>query len=84
MFALIGADPDTRLLEDAGAEIAADGRPVYDSDTYETTTPGLFVAGHITRDLHMKNAGSVARRVVDHIACKVFESRAAHEACPTN
>ena len=84
VFALIGADPDTRLLAAAGAELAADGRPVYDSDSYETTAPGLYVAGHITRDLHMKNAGSVARRVVDHIACRLFESRAAHEACPTS
>jgi thioredoxin reductase (NADPH) len=29
LFALIGADPDVRLLEEAGAVIAADGRPVY-------------------------------------------------------
>jgi thioredoxin reductase (NADPH) len=84
VFALIGADPDTGLLEGAGAEIAADGRPVYDSDSYETTIPGLYVAGHITRDLHMKNAGSVARRVVDHLACRLFESRAAREVCPTS
>jgi thioredoxin reductase (NADPH) len=84
VFALIGADADTRLLEEAGAEIAADGRPVYDSQTYETTAPGLYVAGHITRDLHMKNAGSVARRVVDHLACRLLESPAAHEACPTS
>src|SRR5205085_2134186 len=42
LFALIGADPDVRLLEGAGAEIAADGRPVY-SDEFETTVPGLFV-----------------------------------------
>ncbi|HEV8483940.1 MAG TPA: NAD(P)-binding domain-containing protein [Blastocatellia bacterium] len=84
VFALIGADADTRLLEEAGAEIAADGRPVYDSQTYETTAPGLYVAGHITRDLHMKNAGSVARRVVDHLACRLLESQVAREACPTN
>ena len=83
VFALIGADPDTRLLEEAGAKIAVDGRPVYDSQTYETTTPGLYVAGHITRDLHMKNAGSVARRVVDHLAYRLFGSSAAQEACPT-
>ena len=83
VFALIGADPDTGLLEDAGAEIAADGRPVYDSQTFETTVPGLHVAGHITRDLHMKNAGLVARRVVDHIACSLLKLPAAHEACPT-
>src|SRR5262249_30958340 len=39
IFALIGADPDTSLLEGAGAAMAADGRPVYDPVTYETTVP---------------------------------------------
>ena len=68
VFALIGADPDTRLLERAGAEIASDGRPVYSTDTYETTVAGLYVAGHLTRELHMKNAVEVGRRVVDEIA----------------
>jgi thioredoxin reductase (NADPH) len=75
IFALIGADPDTRLLEGAGAKMASDGRPVYDTESYETTVAGLFVAGHITRDLHMKNAGPTARRVVDSIAVRLLKSR---------
>ena len=75
IFALIGAEPDTTLLEDAGADLAADGRPVYDVDTYETTVPGLYVAGHITRDLHMKNAVPAARRVVNSIASRVFGNK---------
>ena len=74
---------DVLIVGGGPAGLAADGRPVYDSQTYETTVPGLYVAGHITRDLHMKNAGSVARRVVDHIACSLFELPAAREACPT-
>jgi thioredoxin reductase (NADPH) len=56
ILALIGADPDTRLLENAGAAIAPDGRPVYDPETWETSVPGLFVAGHLTRERHIKNA----------------------------
>ena len=44
IFALIGADPDTRLLETAGARIAEDGRPVY-SDQFETTVPGSLWRG---------------------------------------
>jgi thioredoxin reductase (NADPH) len=72
IFALIGADPDVRLLQEAGAEIASDGRPVY-TDEFETTVPGLYVAGHITRELHMKNAIETGRKVVDHIASRVFE-----------
>ncbi|MCI0485837.1 MAG: NAD(P)-binding domain-containing protein [Blastocatellia bacterium] len=72
IFALIGADPDTRLLEDAGVELAGDGRPVYDPSTYETNVKGLYVAGHITRELHMKSAMRVARRCVDHIASQIL------------
>jgi thioredoxin reductase (NADPH) len=72
IFALIGADPDVRLLQQAGAEIALDGRPVY-TDEFETTVPGLYVAGHLTRELHMKNAIDTGRKVVDHIASRVFE-----------
>ena len=82
IFALIGADPDTRLLEEAGAEIAADGRPIYDDQSYETTVAGLYVAGHITRDLHMKNAGPVSRRVVEHIATGVLKTRTERQICP--
>lgn len=72
VFALIGADPDLRLLRQAGAEIAADGRPIY-TDEFETTVPGLYVAGHLTRELHMKNAIETGRKVVAHIASRVFE-----------
>ena len=68
IFALLGADPDTALLESAGAEIAPDGRPVYNMETYETTVAGLYVAGHITRELHMKNALEVTPRIIRQIA----------------
>lgn len=76
IFALIGADPDVRLLEAAGAEIAADGRPVY-SDEFETSVAGLFVAGHITRELHMKKAIEVGAAVVKYITERLFEPVAA-------
>lgn len=80
IFALIGADPDTRLLETAGAKIGADGRPIYSPDTLETTVPGLFVAGHVTREVHIKNAILAGRRVVDYIASNVVEERMARTA----
>lgn len=73
VFALIGADPDVRLLQQAGADIASDGRPVY-TDEFETTVPGLYVAGHLTRELHIKNAIEAGRKVIDHIVSKVFEN----------
>jgi thioredoxin reductase (NADPH) len=80
IFALIGADPDTRLLTEAGAVIAEDGRPVYDPLTYETTVEGIYVAGHITRELHMKNAIAIAKRVAETIASQVVERVKREEA----
>jgi thioredoxin reductase (NADPH) len=65
ILALIGADPDTGLLSEAGALIAEDGRPIYDRETYETTVPGLFVAGHVTRERHIKNAILTGRRIIE-------------------
>jgi thioredoxin reductase (NADPH) len=73
IFALIGADPDTRLLREAGAVIAEDGRPLYDPETYETTVPGLFVAGHVTRERHIKNAIQVGCRVVETVASAMLD-----------
>jgi thioredoxin reductase (NADPH) len=73
IFALIGADPDTTLLETAGVQIASDGRPVYHPETYETNVSGLYVAGHITRELHMKNALEVTPRIVEAITAKIFQ-----------
>lgn len=75
IFALIGADPDTSLLEFAGAEIGKDGRPVYDLDTHETTVAGLFVSGHLTRERHIKNALATSRRVVAYITAKLAGNR---------
>lgn len=80
IFALIGADPDTSLLETAGARIADDGRPAYSDETFETTVPGLFVAGHVTREIHIKNSIRTARLVVDSIATTVMEERVACRA----
>jgi thioredoxin reductase (NADPH) len=68
VFALLGADPDVSLLRQIGAEIATDGRPVYDAKTYETTVPGCYVAGHLTRELHMKNAIVITPRIVRALA----------------
>ena len=72
LFALIGADPDVRLLEEARVKIAADGRPVY-SDEFETSVLGLFVAGHLTRELHMKKAIEVGALVVRYITERLLE-----------
>ncbi|MBX7222867.1 MAG: NAD(P)-binding domain-containing protein [Blastocatellia bacterium] len=68
IFAMLGADPDVSLLAASGIEIAPDGRPVYDPVTFETNVKGLFVAGHLTRELHMKNAVAVPPKIVEQMA----------------
>ena len=70
-FILIGADADLSLLRQMGVEIIPSGFtevPVYDSETFETNVPGLYVAGHFTHARHIKEAIAVPRRIVPLIA----------------
>lgn len=74
ILALTGAKPDLSLLKTAGAVIANDGRPVYDSHTYETSVKHLYVCGHLTRELHMKMAISLPPTIVAGIAAQLKSS----------
>jgi hypothetical protein len=74
---LLGADPDVGLLRGIGADIAADGRPIYHPETFETTLPGLYVAGHLTRALHLRRAIDIPRRVIRLIAGESLTPRGA-------
>src|SRR6185503_3315277 len=74
IFALIGARPDVTLLAQAGVAIAADGRPEYDLQTHETAIANLFVAGHLTREMHMKNAIAIPPRIVALIAHRLHSN----------
>ena len=75
VFALLGTTADLQLLVDAGVEIDSDGVPVYDPGSFETNVPGVYVAGHITRERHIKGALEVAPRVVERIAAALFAAR---------
>lgn len=68
LFALLGSIPDLSLLRGAGVEIAPDGIPVHDPETFETNVPGLYVAGHITREPHIKGALRVGPLVARRVA----------------
>ena len=49
VFLLTGYGADTTLLQAAGVELNPDTRgPVYDPGTYETSVPGIYVAGAMT------------------------------------
>lgn len=71
VFVLIGSDADLTLLKKLGVKTEP-GKltevPVYDSETFETNIPGIYVAGHFTHARHIKEAILVPRRIVPLIA----------------
>ena len=74
VFVLIGHAPDFSLLQKIGVDfVEEEGRayPVYDPQTFETNVRGLYVAGHFTRERHIKAAIEVPRRVVPLIAANL-------------
>jgi bacillithiol disulfide reductase len=71
VFVLIGSDADLTLLKKLGVK-TEQGKltevPVYNSETFETNVPGIYVAGHFTHARHIKEAIDVPRRIVPVIA----------------
>ncbi|MDX6612396.1 MAG: thioredoxin reductase [Blastocatellia bacterium] len=71
LFVLVGSDADLTLLKNLGVKMAK-GKvsevPIYDPHTYETSVPGIYVAGHFTNERHIKEAIAVPRRIVPLIA----------------
>ena len=71
VFILVGADADLSLLKRLGVRTEQAGLcevPVYDPHTFETSVPGLHVAGHFTHARHINAAIEVPRRIVPVIA----------------
>jgi thioredoxin reductase (NADPH) len=71
VFVLIGSDAELKLLKSLGVKTEP-GKltevPVYDSETFETNVPGVYVAGHFTHARHIKEAIAVPLRIVPLIA----------------
>jgi thioredoxin reductase (NADPH) len=71
VFVLIGSDADLTLLKQLGVKTEP-GKltemPVYNPETFETTVPGVYVAGHFTNARHIKAAIDVPRQIVPLIA----------------
>lgn len=71
VFVLVGSDADLTMLKSLGVKTEA-GKltevPVYDTETFETTVRGIYVAGHFTHARHIKAAIDVPRQIVPHIA----------------
>jgi thioredoxin reductase (NADPH) len=71
VFVLIGNDADLTLLNQLGVEFTESGNgrvPTYNSETFETNIPGLYVAGHFTHARHIKEAIAVPQHIVPLIA----------------
>jgi len=71
VFVLIGSDADLTLLKKLGVKTEP-GKltevPAYDPVTFETSVPGIYVAGHFTHQRHIKAAIDIPRRIVPLIA----------------
>lgn len=71
VFVLIGSDADLTLLRRLGVQTEP-GKltevPIYAPETFETSVPGVYVAGHFTHARHIKEAIAVPRRIVPLIA----------------
>ncbi|MDF7822182.1 YpdA family putative bacillithiol disulfide reductase [Runella sp. MFBS21] len=71
---LVGYVPDASLLERCGVELKQPSLvPVYDSTTYETNVPGLYLCGTVVAGIHtekvfIENGRDHAAAIVDHIA----------------
>jgi thioredoxin reductase (NADPH) len=71
VFVLIGSDADLTLLKKLGVKTER-GKltevPAYDPVSFETSVPGVYVAGHFTHARHIKAAIDIPRRIVPLIA----------------
>ena len=71
VFVLIGADADLTIIKHLGVE-TINGKygevPIYDSETNETSVPGIFVAGHFTNERHIKGAIDASKKLIPKLA----------------
>jgi thioredoxin reductase (NADPH) len=80
VVAMTGYHPDFSFLEALGIAFADDGyrTPLYDATTFETTRPGVYVAGTVcggyqTGRWFIENGRFHARQIMKHLAGEGFE-----------
>ena len=64
-------DADLTMLKNLGVEteLGKYGEvPVYDTGTFETNVPGIYVAGHFTNQRHIKGAIDAGKTLVPRLA----------------
>jgi thioredoxin reductase (NADPH) len=73
VFLLTGYGPDYRLLRETGVRFHRQtGRPLFDPDTLETKTPGVFLCGTVVLKAHgeqatIENTRDHARRMLPRV-----------------
>jgi len=73
VFVLIGSDADLTMLKSLGVETEQckyGEVPVYDSETFETNVPGVYVAGHFTQHRHIKGAIDASKALIPKLTEK--------------
>ena len=75
VLAMTGYHPDFRFLESIGLSFGSDGyrTPIYDETTFETSRPGVYLAGTVCGGYHtsrwfIENGRFHARQIMKHIA----------------
>jgi thioredoxin reductase (NADPH) len=73
VFLLVGYVPDEHLLRRCGVELDPVSKvPVFNSDTFETNVPGLYVCGTVlagvfTEKVFIENGRDHAAAIADHL-----------------
>lgn len=73
VFALIGQQADRTLFSHLGVPLTPDGLPVYDEETAETQTLGIFVAGSLSCANIILESRRRAVEIVDRVARRIEE-----------
>ncbi|MCS7209321.1 MAG: NAD(P)-binding domain-containing protein [Fimbriimonadales bacterium] len=76
VLTLIGLEADLSLLQPLGVLLGADGKPLHDPETYETSVSGLFVAGALSQDGFIYVARERVKQAIQAIATRVRGSKA--------
>jgi len=74
VFVLIGSDADLTMMKrlGVGTEYGKYGEvPVYDAETFETNVSGVYVAGHLTNQRHIKGAIDASKLLVPELAERI-------------
>ena len=68
VFAMLGHTADQTLFHRLGLPLADDGLPIYDEETAETPTPGIYVAGSLSRANIILESRRRAVEIVERVA----------------